>query len=178
MRQSVLSAIFGALAVAAAAPADPDLAFVEVATGLSRPLSVCYAPGDYSRLFIVQQRVDVQGVPFGQVRILDLNTGAMLPDPFITVGPVVVEGGAAGLLGMAFDSDYANSGAFYLYSCIAGGPLVQRNVIDRYRVTDDPNVADAGTRERILTIDDPNTIPNGGCRYLAPDGTHHLATGD
>ncbi len=178
MQKSIFAAVFGALTLAAAAPADPHLAIVEVAGGLSRPLSVCYAPGDFSRLFIVQQRVDVQGVPYGQVKVLDLNTGKVLSDPFITVGPVVIEGGSAGLLGMAFDPDYANNGAFYLYSCIAGGPLVQRNVVDRYRVTANPNVADPGTRERILTIDDPNTIHNGGCMYFGDDGMLFIATGD
>lgn len=173
----VMPGIAVLLAVACVGRAGPQLAIVEVAAGLTRPLGIVAAPGDFGRMFIVQERVQQDNVTYGQVKILDLGAGQVLAEPFITVGPVTSYS-AAGLLGMAFDPDYARNGYFYLYSCVPGGPLVQQNVVDRYTVTGDPNIADPATRERILTIDDPNEIHNGGCMQFGPDGYLYIATGD
>ena len=69
-----------------------NLAAVRVATGLTQPLFVTAPPGDFERLFIVQQD--------GGIRILNLVTGALNPTPFLTLNGVRV-GGEQGLLGMA-----------------------------------------------------------------------------
>jgi hypothetical protein len=51
-----------------------NLAAVRVATGLSQPLFVTAPPGDFERLFIVQQD--------GGIRILNLVTGALQSHAF------------------------------------------------------------------------------------------------
>src|SRR6185437_15401614 len=51
------------------AQSPSGIAAVRVATGLTQPLFVTAPPGDFGRLFIVQQN--------GIIRILDLATGAV-----------------------------------------------------------------------------------------------------
>src|SRR5262245_9786420 len=87
--------LFASLAVICWSP-RLDAALVEqrrVASGLSQPVFVTHAPGDTSRLFIVQRT--------GAIRILNLNTGALVPTPFLSI-PGVLAGGEGGLLGLAF----------------------------------------------------------------------------
>jgi len=73
-----------------------------VASGLNQPLYVTAAPGDTNRLFIVEKT--------GTIKLLDLNSGQVLATPFLTV-PVDIAS-ERGLLGLAFDPDYATNGAF------------------------------------------------------------------
>src|SRR5688572_32626495 len=70
-----------------------------VASGLDQPLYVTAAPGDTSRLFIVEKT--------GTIKILDLNTGTVLATPFLTVP--VNTASERGLLGLAFDPNYASN---------------------------------------------------------------------
>src|SRR5215211_6565695 len=103
-----------------------------VANGLSQPLYVTAAPGYTSRLFIVEKG--------GTIKILDLNSGQVLATPFLTVP--VNTASERGLLGLAFDPDYAINGAFYVYATsTAGSP---HNEVWRYHVSANPNLAAAG----------------------------------
>ena len=58
----------GGVAGAGIAP----LTTVRVASGLNRPVFVTHAPGDFSRVFIVEQR--------GVIKILNLDTATVLPN--------------------------------------------------------------------------------------------------
>src|SRR5947209_5657943 len=89
--------------------AVPPLDAVRVATALSQPVFVTAPPGDYNRLFIVRQR--------GRVEILNLQTGNVNATPFLDIGAKLTDAshGEQGLLGMAFDPNYASNGKFYLY---------------------------------------------------------------
>src|SRR5437763_17113974 len=91
--------------VGSKAQAIPGLDAIRVASGLSSPLFTTAPPGDFNRLFIVQQN--------GVIRILNLNTGVLNATAFLTVGGIV-SGGEQGLLGLAFDQTYATNGKFYL----------------------------------------------------------------
>src|SRR6476659_7131754 len=86
-----------------AAYPNAAIAATRVASGLDQPLYVTAAPGDTSRLFIVEKT--------GAIKILDLNSGTVLATPFLTVP--VDTASERGLLGLAFDPDYATNGAFY-----------------------------------------------------------------
>ena len=77
-----------------------------VATGLSQPLFAAAPPGDLSRLFIVEKT--------GQIKILDLATGQVLATPFLDVSSQILTDGERGLLGLAFDPDFATNGFFYV----------------------------------------------------------------
>ena len=84
--------------------------------------------------------------------------------------------GEGGLLGLAFDPDYGNNGYFYVDLINLNGDTEVR----RYHVSDNPDVADAGSATPILTIDQPTGRTNhkGGWIGFGPDGDLYVATGD
>ena len=113
------------------------LTTVRVASGLNRPVYATHAPGDFSRLFIVEQR--------GVIKILDLATETVLATPFLNIDSLVAGPANSfderGLLGLAFHPDYADNGFFYVNFTQAGSGATN---IRRYTVSGDPDVADAG----------------------------------
>ena len=146
--------------------ADASIAATRVATGLSAPLFAAAPPGDTSRLFIVEKG--------GAIKILDLNSGTVLATPFLTV-PVDIFS-ERGLLGLAFDPDYATNGNFYVYA--TSNDPSPKNQVWRYHVSADPNVA-TGVRELILDVG-PSTNGNHNSGWLGfgPDGYLYIASGE
>ncbi len=146
-----------------------------VADGLSDPLFVTHAPNDPLRLFIVEQGVGTTA----DIKILDLATHSVLRTPFLTV--TALTGGERGLLGMAFDPDYAVNGYFYIFCCLPRGTFgpYGSNCVMRYtRSTTDPNVADASSAYPILTMTNMVGFHNGGWIAFGPDGFLYVAVGD
>jgi glucose/arabinose dehydrogenase len=147
-----------------------------VATGLSAPIFVTHAPGDRTRLFIVQRG--------GSIRILNLTTGALEATPFLTI-PSVDQGGEGGLLGMAFHPDYATNGKFYVNVTIDNGGLVFQGAtspfstrIREYTVSANPNVANTAPTE-ILSFIQPQDNHNAGWIGFSPNnGLLYIPTGD
>ena len=84
---------------------------VRVASGLTQPVFVTAAPGDSGHIYIVQQT--------GQILTLDLQTGQLAS--FFTVHGLTSTSGEQGLLGLAFDPNYATNGKFYLNFTVPGG---------------------------------------------------------
>jgi len=134
-----------------------------VATGLARPLFVTAPVGD-ARLFIVEQG--------GTIRIL--ANGALRPTPFLNIRGQVLAGGERGLLGLAFAPDYAASGLFYVNYTDTDGDTV----IARFRVSADPDVADAASEEVLLQIGQPFGNHNGGMLAFGFDGYLYIGMGD
>ena len=149
-----------------AAYANAAISATRVASGLTQPLYVTAAPGDTSRLFIVEKG--------GTIKILDLNSGQVLATPFLTVP--VDTASERGLLGLAFDPGYATNGAFYVYATsTAGSP---HNEVWRYHVSGNPNVA-AGARDLILDVGaSTNGNHNAGWMGFGPDGMLYIASGE
>ena len=147
-----------------AAYASATIAATRVASGLDQPLYVTAAPGDTSRLFIVEKT--------GTIKILDLNTGQVLATPFLTV-PVNTTS-ERGLLGLAFDPNYASNGLFYIYRTSPGA----ENEVLRYQVSGDPNVAN-GTGPLVLDVG-PSTNGNHNAGWLGfgPDGYLYIDSGE
>ncbi|MCA9291260.1 MAG: PQQ-dependent sugar dehydrogenase [Phycisphaerales bacterium] len=172
MRRIMTAACVAGLTLAIGAPAFAgaiSLATTRVANGVAYPTFVTHAPGDPDRLFILQKT--------GQIKILDLTTNTILPTNFLNVS---VTGGTSlnderGLLGLAFHPDYETNGFFYINYTGSGGATTIR----RYKVSGDPNIADASSGVTILTISQPFTNHNGGWIGFKP-GTDHLyiGTGD
>ncbi|MHC4508939.1 MAG: PQQ-dependent sugar dehydrogenase, partial [Planctomycetota bacterium] len=138
-----------------------------VAFGLSRPVYVTAPPGDQDRLFIVEQHT-------GRIKILNLNTGALNLIPFLDIAGLATRN-EQGLLGLAFDPDYATNGFFYV-----NFTEVDRTTnIRRYRVSaGDPDRAEASTGTTVMTYAQPFNNHNGGWLGFGPDGLLYIATGD
>ncbi len=141
---------------------------VQVASALPYPVFATSPPGD-SRLFIVEQQ--------GTIRILE--NGHLLAAPFLDIHslvPVISDDDERGLLGLAFDPNYAQSGYFYLdYANVSSN-----TVIARYRVSQsNPNLADPASAEIVLTIQQPFTNHKGGNLAFNPtDGDLYIGMGD
>jgi hypothetical protein len=136
-----------------------------VVTGLTQPVFAASPPGD-PRLFVVERA--------GRIRIV--VNDAVLPAAFLDIHTLVGQIGEGGCLGLAFPSDYATSGFFYVYY----NDLANDSVVARFSVTADPNVADPASRLELLYIDQPDTTNNhrGGTIAFGPDGFLWFATGD
>ncbi len=163
MRHRITSLLLVA-AACAAAPANAQFTAQRIASGLNQPIYLT-STGDDDRLFIVEQ----------DGRILIHDGAAILTTPFLDIGGLVDFEGERGLLGLAFPPDYVASGFFYVhYSNLAGD-----SVLARYTVSIDPNVADAGSAEILLTVAQPFGNHNGGHIAFSPiDGFLYMALGD
>ncbi len=161
-------------AMPSAAMALDGVDTVRVAEGLNRPIFVTAPPGDYERLFIMEQR--------GVVRILNLLTGELYDEPFLDIDAEVVGPTSSfseqGLLGMAFHPDYLENGYFFV-QYTGTGPTTR---VARYSVDpDDPNRAldDALDEVLLLEFDQPYSNHNGGTIAFGPlDGYLYLMFGD
>lgn len=139
------------------------LVLTEVSSGLDQPVHLT-APPDDPRLFLVEKT--------GAIRILE--AGVLQPTPFLDLGGAIATGGEQGLLSLAFHPDYENSGEFFVnYTNLDGDTRVVR-----YRVSDDPNLADAASGSVLMSIEQPFTNHNGGHLVFGPDGMLYIGVGD
>ncbi len=147
-----------------AGPAEVQLSLELVAAGLNDPVYVTAPPGDFSRLFVVEQR--------GVIRIL--RDGVLLSTPFLDIRSRVLSGGERGLLSMAFHPEYAQNGEFFVYYTeITGG----HTRVARYRVLN-PNAADPASEEILLAVNQPAANHNGGLIVFGPDQMLYIGLGD
>jgi glucose/arabinose dehydrogenase len=139
-----------------------------VATFFIQPLFVGAPPGDTSRLFVVEKT--------GAIKIIDLTSGQVLATPFLDVSSQILTDGERGLLGLAFDPDFANNGFFYVNLINTDG----NTEIRRYHVSSNPNIADPASATPIITIDQPpgSNGHKGGWLGFGPDGDLYTSLGD
>ena len=161
---TVFVALCGPLGSARAATGlPPGLADFPVVSGLSSPTAMQFAPD--GRLFVAQQG--------GQLRVV--SNGVLLATPFLTV--TVNSSGERGLLGVAFDPDFATNQFVYVYYT-ATAPAVHNRIS---RFTANGNVVDTSVAEVIL-LDFDNlsgaTNHNGGAMHFGLDGKLYAAHGD
>lgn len=165
LRTTALAAV-AALATwtAPAAEAQAPLTTELVVQGLTSPTDVAAAPGDNTRLFVVQRG--------GQVRVIENDV--LLATPFLDIDPIVQSGGEQGLLGIAFHPDYQNNGRFFLNYTTNGGATR----VSEFAVTADPNVASPTVVQTIAAISQDFSNHNGGCIQFGPDGMLYVGMGD
>lgn len=140
-----------------------DVSVEVFATGFNSPVHIQNAGDD--RLFIVEQA--------GVIKILNAN-GNTNATNFLNITSIVGSGGERGLLSVAFDPDYTTNGFFYVNYTNNSGDTV----IARYSVSGNPDVADAGSAQILLTIDQPYSNHNGGCIAFGDDGYLYIGMGD
>ena len=115
---------------------------IRVADGLNAPLYATAVPGDSSRLFIVEQGSGGTA----DIKILNLADDTISATPFLQISGIAT-GGEQGLLGLAFDPNYATNGGFYVdYTANGGAFGAGVTHITRYQVSSIRNVANPATR--------------------------------
>ena len=107
MNSKVISVSLSLLILSAkdapAATLPPGFSESIIASGISSPTAMEFAPD--GRLFVCQQN--------GQLRVIKNDT--LLPSPFLSV--TTDSSGERGLLGVAFDRDFANNQRVYYHVC-------------------------------------------------------------
>ena len=138
---------------------------IQISASLALPVQVTNAGDGSGRIFVVEQQ--------GRIRIV--KNGVVVSTPFLDVSHRVSCCWERGFLSVAFPPDYANKQYLYVnYTDTSGN-----TVIARYRVTDDPDVADPDSEEILLAIEQPDPVHNGGNMEFGPkDGYLYIGTGD
>jgi hypothetical protein len=142
-----------------------------VGTGFTNPVFGAPAPGDANNMYVVQQG--------GLIRVMNVNSGAINSTPFLDLPNVpgisfTSAGFEQGLLGLAFDPNYASNGRFYVHYTQANGTLT----VDRF--TTSGGVANPNSRQNIIQVPHPTfTNHNAGWIAFGPrDGYLYVTTGD
>ena len=168
LRPLLLTLVFSMMASVLSAADLEDYGPVRLdllASGLDRPIYVTTPPGDLGRLFIVEQT--------GAILIFDRDSGEVNAQPFLQISPNT-SGSERGLLGLAFHPQYEDNGWFYINYTGTGGATF----IDRYQVSEDPDIADSASVQTVLTFSQPFSNHNGGWMGFGPDGYLYIASGD
>ena len=131
-------------------------------TGLAAPTAMAFAPD--GRLFVCQQA--------GALRVI--KNGQLLATPFVNI--TVNSAGERGLLGIAFDPNFAANQYIYLYYT-ATSPAIH-NRISRFTANGD--VAVSNSEITILDLDNLTsaTNHNGGAMHFGIDGKLYVAVGE
>lgn len=135
-------------------------------------LFATHAGDGSNRLFVVQQS--------GLIHVLDNRPDTTEATVFMDItnkvsSPSSGGGSEEGLLGLAFDPNFLESGTFYVYYSAA---QPRRSIIARYRINDDGEAADLASEEIILTFEQPFSNHNGGWMAFGEDGFLYIAVGD
>ena len=147
-------------------PVGAAIQLTPIVSGLSSPLFVGHAGDSSGRLFIVERG--------GVIKVL--QPGATTPTVFLNItGKVQIGGGEQGLLGLAFHPLYESNGRFFVFYTRSGGDIV----VAEYGVSADPNFADSGSEEILLTIPHSTAANhNGGMLAFGPDNLLYIGVGD
>ncbi len=170
MRTMSTAVAIGLLGVLSTAASAQTLTTTSVATGLTKPTQVAFAPGDESRLFVIEQR--------GIVKLI--KNGSLQATAFLNIDSVVPEQTYSGLLGIAFHPNYANNGRFFLFHTTGATAAITIWLAEYTRSTTNPDLADATSRRVIFKLATPSTqgYHLGGSPLFGPDGLLYLPLGD
>lgn len=133
----------------------------------SQPVDLAAAPGDRTRLFVVERGG----------RIIVLVRGRRRARPFLDIsGRVNSGGGEQGLLSVAFAPDYQASGRFDVDYTDGSNNI---RIVQYRRAGSDPNRAVSSSARNVLTINHHSeTNHNGGQLQFGPDGDLYIGVGD
>ena len=156
--------IVGAVLLGAAVLAQTDPVTVTlVADGLANPTRLVLSP-DGGSLFILEQAGAVQVV----------RDGELLSPPFLSLSASPV--GESGLLGLAFDTAFAQNGYIYVYYTSTEGEI--HNRLSRFETAGDRALPESETVLLAMPPLGGATDHNGGQILFGPDGALYLGVGD
>lgn len=138
----------------------------QVTAGLSSPTAMAFAPD--GRLFVAEQG--------GKLRII--KNGQLLPTPFVDLTGITDSTGERGLLGIAFDPNFATNKFVYVYHTLKG--TATRNPYNRVvRFTANGDAAVPQSAKLILYLNDLSaTNHNGGAIHFGKDGKLYVGVGE
>jgi glucose/arabinose dehydrogenase len=143
-----------------------------IADGFDNPVGLTFIPDNSGRLAVWEQG--------GMIWMIEPN-GSVPFEPFLDISGLlpqaVFRGGYSeqGLLGVAFDPNYAENRRFFIHYTDEAGDTV----IARYLVSaDDALVAEAQGAVILITVDQPFDNHNGGQLAFGPDGYLYIGLGD
>jgi len=154
----------GTCAAGAPVAGTPVLTTRRVASDLADPVDLKAAPGDRSRLFVVEQGG----------RILILRDGRVLQAPFLDISARISSGGERGLLGLAFHPRYGENGRFFVNYTDRGGDTH----IAEFHAAGGSDMADGGSERTLLFVEQPFANHNGGGLAFGNDGMLYVGLGD
>lgn len=135
-----------------------------VSAGLNAPTAMAFAPD--GRLFVAEQS--------GHLRVI--KNGVLLSADFVTLS--VASNSERGLLGIAFDPDFASNAFVYVYYTRSAAPI--KNRVSRFTASaSNPDVAAAGSE--LVLLDDIGSDAgnhNGGAIHFGLDGKLYVGVGD
>lgn len=99
------------------------------------------------------------------------------PTLFADLSPLVVTGGEAGLLGMAFHPDFAANGEVFLSYTGPGGEVFTSRV-SRFLSADGGLTLDLASEQEIVAVEQPYSNHNGGDIGFGRDGFLYFGLGD
>ena len=150
--------------------AEAQLRTVTYATGFTSPIAFEQDPSDPAMQYVAEQR--------GVIRLI--RNGVVQATPFLDISSLVLCCGERGLLGLAFPSNYAANGRFYVNYTRAGDGRV---VVARYKRSVNPLVAESQGVSLVWStgedsIRHPYSNHNAGCMTFGPDGYLYISQGD
>lgn len=149
-------------------PPSNDLQLQTISTSLNQPVFMTAPPGDSTRLFVVEQG--------GLIRIIDPTNNSLLAIPFLNLSSLLSTGGERGLLGMAFDPQYATNRRFYVFYTNTTGDIV---IAQYFRNATNANLADSSPATILLTVEhSAESNHNGGMLVFGSDGCLYAGVGD
>ncbi len=142
------TAAFLGLSALAGAADFPAVRLTRLWDGVDKPTHIAHAGDGSGRLFVTEQP--------GRIRVI--RDGVLAQRPFLNICERVSLEGERGLLSVAFPPGFAGKRYFYVnYTDLEG-----HTIIARFRVTEDPDVADPESETILLRIEQPFANHNGG----------------
>ena len=155
----------------------PNIALVQIFSGLNKPVDLAHAPDSSGRLYVVEQE--------GLIQMFENGVRSQMP--FMDIRERVRCCGERGLLGIAFPADFVSSRqvyanytskvyANYNYTTTAPGSLHTR--VSRFSLHSDMHQVDPDSEEILLQIPQPFNTHNGGQIVFGPKGNLWVGMGD
>jgi glucose/arabinose dehydrogenase len=154
--------------------AFPDLKLTPIVAGLAEPTFVTAAPGDDTRLYVLEKS--------GAIRIV--RNGQLLAEPFLNLSAFVDTFNEQGLVGLAFHPKYAENGRFFVQYAFLD-PAREANdpheiVLSEFaRSAESPDRAVLESEQVLMVVGQPSDIHLAGMLAFGPlDGMLYISRGD
>ena len=159
-------------------PVPQQMQLTRAFTGLdfSALVGLYAAPDASNRIFVVERN--------GRIFVFDNRDDVTSATLFLDIVSLVQSAGdEQGLLGLAFDPDYATNRRFFVNyiatsGCTASGAGGCTKIARFEASPTNPNQALANTRAQIIEYSQPFDNHNGGAIAFGPDGMLYVASGD